>query len=135
MAPDFKYAEHAIAKQASVQFHEFYSFLKVCAKFAGRAAEELVYGADDMSTINQRSLAMARRIVQKLVVSGGLSGAPGLPPAPLSVPVPMDGMVGQIVPRYVRHRRRPAPSAAPRKFHRNFPYSRIRSVCLEISTP
>ena len=36
---------------------------------AGRAAEELVYGPDEMSTINQRRLVMARRIVQKLVLT------------------------------------------------------------------
>ena len=69
---------------------------------AGRAAEEVVYGRDEMSTINQRALAMARRIVQKLVVAGGLSASPALPPAPISVPVPMDDAMGQVVPSHVR---------------------------------
>jgi hypothetical protein len=36
---------------------------------AGRAGEELVYGPDEMSTVNQRRLVMARRIVQKLVLT------------------------------------------------------------------
>lgn len=36
---------------------------------AGRAAEELIYGEEDLSTINHGRLAMARRIVTKLVVS------------------------------------------------------------------
>ena len=39
----------------------------VSCECAGRAAEELVYGPDEMSTMNQRRLVMARRIVQKLV--------------------------------------------------------------------
>lgn len=61
-----------------------------------------MYGRDEMSTINQRALAMARRIVQKLVVAGGLSASPDLPPAPISVPVPMDDAMGQVVPSHVR---------------------------------
>jgi hypothetical protein len=69
---------------------------------AGRAAEEILYGQDEMSTINQRQLMLARRIAQKLVVSGGLSDAEGLGPGPITHPVQIGGTVGQIVPARVR---------------------------------
>lgn len=68
---------------------------------AGRAAEDILYGRDEMSTINQRQLIMARRIAQKLVVSGGLSDAAGLGPSPITHPVPMGDTLGQIVPARV----------------------------------
>ena len=62
-----------------------------------------MYGADEMSSINQRALQMARRLAQKLVVSGGLSDArSGLGPAPLTRPVPLGASLGQIVPSRVR---------------------------------
>jgi hypothetical protein len=54
-----------------------------------------------MSTINQRQLMLARRIAQKLVVSGGLSDAAGLSPGPITHPVPMGNTLGQIVPERV----------------------------------
>ena len=40
---------------------------------AGRAAEELAYGVDEMTSINQGKLVLARRIVQKLVASAALN--------------------------------------------------------------
>ena len=40
---------------------------------AGRAAEELAYGLDEMTSINQGKLVLARRIVQKLVASAALN--------------------------------------------------------------
>lgn len=40
---------------------------------AGRAAEEVIYGPDGLTTIQQRRLVTARRIVTKLVVSTGMS--------------------------------------------------------------
>ena len=54
-----------------------------------------------MSTINQRQLTLARRVAQKLVVSGGLSDAAGLGPSPITHPVPIGGTLGQIVPQRV----------------------------------
>ena len=53
---------------------------------SGRAAEELVYGEDDMTTINQKKLALARSIAVKLVVSGGMTEGPSFAPRTLSVP-------------------------------------------------
>lgn len=58
-----------------------------------------MYGQDEMSTINQRQLMLARRIAQKLCVSGGLSDALG--PAPLSHPIPLGPTLGQIIPARV----------------------------------
>ncbi|KAK9821639.1 hypothetical protein WJX74_002762 [Apatococcus lobatus] len=40
---------------------------------AGRAAEELAYGLEEMTSINQGKLVLARRIVQKLVASAALN--------------------------------------------------------------
>jgi len=39
---------------------------------ASRAGEEIYYGLDEMSSINQRKIVMARRIVQKLLISDNL---------------------------------------------------------------
>lgn len=53
---------------------------------AGRAAEELVYGQDEMSTINQRRLVLARRIVQKLTVASAMTDNPIIGPRTISTP-------------------------------------------------
>lgn len=53
---------------------------------AGRAAEELIYGEDEMSTINQRRLVMARRITTKLIVSGAMADSSQIGPRALSYP-------------------------------------------------
>lgn len=45
---------------------------------AGRAAEELTYGPEGMSSLNQRKLILARRIVQKLVVSNAMTDSPAI---------------------------------------------------------
>ena len=45
-----------------------------------------MYGADDMTTINQKKLALARSIAVKLVVSGGMSENASFAPRTLSVP-------------------------------------------------
>ena len=45
-----------------------------------------MYGPDEMSTINQRRLVMARRIVQKLVVSSAMSDNPDIGPRTISTP-------------------------------------------------
>ncbi len=69
---------------------------------AGRAAEELIYGADEMSTIHQRRLVLARRIAAKLVVSSGMAPGPEIGPRALSAPRPGGGRaVAQLVPRFV----------------------------------
>ncbi|KAL6769839.1 FTSHI2 [Auxenochlorella protothecoides x Auxenochlorella symbiontica] len=44
---------------------------------AGRAAEEAAYGAEGMSTLCQRRVAMARRIANKMVVSNAMTSAVG----------------------------------------------------------
>ena len=64
----------------------------------GRAAEELLYGEDEMSTINQRRLIMARRIATKLVVSSAMTENPVIGPRTLTVPVDLgDSSLFQIV--------------------------------------
>ena len=54
---------------------------------AGRAGEEMMYGGDEVSTINQRRLVLARRIVTKLVVSNAMSDTPELADRMISHPV------------------------------------------------
>ncbi|KAK9823015.1 hypothetical protein WJX81_007049 [Elliptochloris bilobata] len=67
---------------------------------AGRAAEELVYGLDEVSTINQRRLIMARRIVTKLVAAAAMSDAPVVGPRTLTQPYDMGGRtLLQVFPR------------------------------------
>lgn len=50
------------------------------------AAEEMIYGPDGMSTMQQRRLVDARRVVQKLVVSGAMTENPAVGPRTVSVP-------------------------------------------------
>lgn len=65
---------------------------------SSRAAEEIVFGVDEMSTINQRRLVMARRIVQKLMVSSGLEPADGIGPRSLTIPQRSGRATKQVVP-------------------------------------
>ena len=53
---------------------------------AGRAAEEVVYGEDELSTMQQRRLVLARRIVTKLVVSTAMSSGDVIDPRTISQP-------------------------------------------------
>jgi len=46
-----------------------------------------MYGGDEVSTINQRRLVMARRIVTKLVVSGAMTDIPEVGPRTVSIPL------------------------------------------------
>lgn len=57
----------------------------------GRAAEELIYGEDEMSTINQRRIVMARRIVQKLTVAAAMVDNTAIGPRTISTPVRRGG--------------------------------------------
>ena len=69
----------------------------------GRAAEELKYGRDGMSTINQRRLVTARRIAAKLVYSGAMTDNPDWQSAPLATPFENgNGSLLQMIPERVR---------------------------------
>mmetsp|Transcript_8803 Transcript_8803/g.17518 ORF Transcript_8803/g.17518 Transcript_8803/m.17518 type:complete len:207 (-) Transcript_8803:11-631(-) len=69
---------------------------------AGRAAEEIYYGEDEMSTMQQRRLVMARRIVTKLVVSTAMSPGDTIGPRTLSIPKTQGTRsLVQIVPKFV----------------------------------
>ena len=71
-------------------------------RLSGRAGEELVYGGDEVSTINQRRLVLARRIVTQLVVSAAMTDAPGIGPRTISNPFSLgSSSLKQIVPRRV----------------------------------
>lgn len=62
-----------------------------------------MYGQDEMSTINQRRLVMARRIVQKLVVSADLHDSAAIGPRTISVSARRGGKsLKQIIPNRVR---------------------------------
>lgn len=69
----------------------------------GRAAEEIIYGQDEMSTINQRRIVMARRIVQKLTVASAMVDNPAIGPRTISTPMRRGGKsLKQIVTNRVR---------------------------------
>ena len=53
---------------------------------AGRAAEELVHGWEEMSTLNLAQLAQARDMAAKLVLAGGMDDANDLRARSLVVP-------------------------------------------------
>jgi hypothetical protein len=86
----------------------------------------MVYGADELSTINQRRLIMARRIVTKLVVAGAMSDAPAIGPRTLTIPFDKgDSTLIQIFPGRVRAR---LCARAPRRWLRG-PWLRLLAVC------
>ena len=65
---------------------------------AGRAAEELLYTQDEMSTINQRQMVVARMIVQKLTVHAAMTDNPSIGPRTIITPVKLGaGRSGGIV--------------------------------------
>ena len=62
-----------------------------------------MYGQDEMSTINQRRLVMARRIVQKLTVASAMTDNPDIGPRTISTPIRRGGKaLKQLVPNRVR---------------------------------
>ena len=68
----------------------------------GRAAEELIYGEDDMTTINQKKLELARGIAVKLVVSSAMTDDSQDSPRVLSIPFDVGlNHLKQILPREV----------------------------------
>ena len=68
---------------------------------AGRAAEEVVYGADELTTMQQRRLVLARRIATKLVVSSGMEQGEEIGPRTLSIPKAQGSRsLLQLVPRF-----------------------------------
>lgn len=69
---------------------------------AGRAAEEIYYGEEELSTMQQRRLVMARRIVTKLVVSTGMSPGDKIGRRTLSIPRSQGSRsLAQVVPKFV----------------------------------
>ena len=86
-----------------LQRYTSWHLAKSNAYCAGRAAEELVYGQDEMSTINQRRIVMARRIVQKLTVASAMVDNPDIGPRTISTPMRRGGKsLKQIVTNRVR---------------------------------
>ena len=53
---------------------------------AAPAAEEMLYGRDDMTTLHQQRLVLARRIAQKLVTSDAMADNAVIGPRALSTP-------------------------------------------------
>lgn len=102
-------------RELNLQFTRRYLEEQLLTVLAGRAAEELVYGRDEMSTINQRRLVTARRIVTKLVVSGSMTDNPGIGPRTVAVPVAAGGKAVAQVGRAATPSSpwQPAPSQAP----------------------
>lgn len=65
-------------RELTQQFTKRYLEEQLLVVLASRAAEEMAFGPDEMSSINQRRLVMARRIVQKLIVSGNMDVVDGI---------------------------------------------------------
>ena len=83
-----------------------------------------MYGGDEVSTINQRRLVLARRIVTKLVVSNAMSDTPELADRMISHPVRHgERSLRQVILRKVRpcpalcaHLRSPALHAQSKEY-------------------
>jgi len=87
------------ARELNQQFTRRYLEEQLLTTLAGRAAEEILYGFEELSTINERRLVLARRIVAKMVVSSAMSDNPAIGPRTLSVPVAVgDKTLVQYVP-------------------------------------
>ena len=68
---------------------------------AGRAAEEVVYGPDELTTMQQRRLVLARRIVTKLVVSTAMDSGEEIGQRTLAFPKAQGSRsLVQVVPRF-----------------------------------
>ncbi|CAL8467515.1 g7053 [Coccomyxa elongata] len=74
-------------RERTHMFSRRYLEEQLMTTLAGRAGEEIMYGGDEVSTINQRRLVMARRIVSKLVVSGGMTDISEVGPRTISAPM------------------------------------------------
>ncbi|KAI3429278.1 hypothetical protein D9Q98_005374 [Chlorella vulgaris] len=68
---------------------------------SGRAAEELIYGVDEMSSLHQLRLADARQIVSKLVVSAAMTENAAIGPRTVSVPRPVGAGLMQAITQNV----------------------------------
>ncbi|DBA94610.1 hypothetical protein WJX77_012597 [Trebouxia sp. C0004] len=91
-------------RELTKQFTRQYLEEQLLTALAGRAAEELVYGQDEMSTINQRRLVLARRIVQKLTVASAMTDNPLIGPRTISTPFRRGGKsLKQIVSNRITH--------------------------------
>ncbi|CAG9461273.1 unnamed protein product [Pedinophyceae sp. YPF-701] len=90
-------------REATKLFTRRYLEEQLRMELAGRAAEEVLLGVDELSSINQRRLVNARRIVEKLVVSEALIGHNGSNAAPRTIARKLEGVGGakktfQVVP-------------------------------------
>lgn len=89
-------------RELTRMFTRAYLEQQLLTTLAGRAAEELMYGPEGMSTLNERRLVMARRIVQKLVVSNAMTDNPAIGPRTVSKPARRVGRsIVQAVHRFV----------------------------------
>ncbi|KAK9808335.1 hypothetical protein WJX73_003265 [Symbiochloris irregularis] len=86
------------ARENTGQFTRRYLEEQLITLLAGRAAEELVYGPEEMSTLNQRRIAMAREIAAKMVVASGMSNTPMLLGRPMAHTVRMGNALHHVVP-------------------------------------
>jgi cell division protease FtsH len=68
---------------------------------APRAAEQAVYGADGVSTMQLGRIELARRIANKLVLSNNMIQVDGVGPRTLSYPFYTDTALGQLVAPYL----------------------------------
>eukprot|EP01025_Chloroclados_australasicus_P056094 TRINITY_DN6893_c2_g1_i1.p2 TRINITY_DN6893_c2_g1~~TRINITY_DN6893_c2_g1_i1.p2 ORF type:complete len:362 (-),score=92.60 TRINITY_DN6893_c2_g1_i1:193-1194(-) len=75
------------SRELTKLFTRTYLEQQLLVVLAGRAGEEIIYGKDEMSTINQRRLVMARRIVQKMVASTGMTDIEVLSDRTLAMPL------------------------------------------------
>ena len=71
-------------REDSKLFTRRYLEAQVKMELAGRAAEEILLGVEELSSINQRRLMMARRIAEKLVLAGALHDSGDIGPRILS---------------------------------------------------
>lgn len=73
-------------RELTQQFTRQYLDEQLLMTLAPRAAEELYFGPENMSSMNQRQLVMARRIVQKMIASGNMDTVDGIGHQTITVP-------------------------------------------------
>lgn len=71
---------------------------------AGRAAERLLLGDDELSTMTMSGINFARRAVQKLVLASAMSGNEVIGPQTIAQPVMESDGISQIISPYTSTR-------------------------------
>lgn len=97
--------EYNAARTICGTFTRQYLTEQLIMVLGGRAAEELIYGPDDMSTINEAALTRAREIVSKMVMTAGMCDVKEINTRTMAYPMESESFLKdatiQFVPQHI----------------------------------